>query len=600
MATFFVRSRPTATRTASHAYSLGDKIVSTSSTQYLGICFECTTAGTSGGGGEPAWNTTVGGTTSDGGVTWTTRGGAGIWQASKAYALGDRVCKVGNSTNSLTSASSVVWECTTAGTSNTTEPSWPTTITAGTTTQTDNTVTWTARACTTWDNAAPYVNGLLFDTANSTVKVVGGDTIYLSKTHAEAVTPASLNYYTIYPRGFKVNSPMRFISVDDTGQPSSPSSAVAGAKIHLNTYSIGAYCITGVNYWYGVTFESDEGGRFGSFYNSSVSGASSLVNLFDTCTFSLTSTAGSSGFMEFGAESLPGTALRNKLVNCTLNCNNAGQLIKFGSGNFHMVGGSITGTLPTSGLIENNVGTTNLGSVTLEGVDITALGAHPLFTASAYIGTLRISVLRCKFTSGSTLVSAITASNEGWGTSVIDSIGNDFGGAGTNYKLHREHGCGTIDQETTLIKSSGASDGTTGFSHKFVSNANAAWHAPLEGFEFAVWNDTSGSSKTATVEILVDSASNWNNDDIWLELGYLKDSGDTLGASDTSTKSTPLASNSSLASSVASWTTTGMTHPNAQKLTITFTPQQKGVVRGRVYLGKASSTVYVDPVVTIS
>jgi hypothetical protein len=33
--------------------------------------FKCTTAGTS-GGSEPSWNTTIGGTTSDGSVTWTT------------------------------------------------------------------------------------------------------------------------------------------------------------------------------------------------------------------------------------------------------------------------------------------------------------------------------------------------------------------------------------------------------------------------------------------------------------------------------------------------------------------------------------------------
>lgn len=40
-------------------------------TTYNGRVFRCTTAGTS-GGSEPAWNTTVDGTTADGGVTWTT------------------------------------------------------------------------------------------------------------------------------------------------------------------------------------------------------------------------------------------------------------------------------------------------------------------------------------------------------------------------------------------------------------------------------------------------------------------------------------------------------------------------------------------------
>jgi uncharacterized phage protein (TIGR02218 family) len=41
-------------------------------TAYSGLWFACTTAGTS-GATEPAWNSTVGGTTADGSVVWTTR-----------------------------------------------------------------------------------------------------------------------------------------------------------------------------------------------------------------------------------------------------------------------------------------------------------------------------------------------------------------------------------------------------------------------------------------------------------------------------------------------------------------------------------------------
>lgn len=55
---------------ASTSYSVGDVRRATSGNQTL--YFHCTTAGTS-GGTEPSWNTTIGGTTSDGTVTWTTR-----------------------------------------------------------------------------------------------------------------------------------------------------------------------------------------------------------------------------------------------------------------------------------------------------------------------------------------------------------------------------------------------------------------------------------------------------------------------------------------------------------------------------------------------
>lgn len=53
---------------ASTAYSIGDRI---NPTTFKGISLVCTVAGTS-GGAEPAWNTTIDGTTADGTVTWKT------------------------------------------------------------------------------------------------------------------------------------------------------------------------------------------------------------------------------------------------------------------------------------------------------------------------------------------------------------------------------------------------------------------------------------------------------------------------------------------------------------------------------------------------
>jgi hypothetical protein len=61
---------------ANSAYSLNTLIADSS-----GNVEECTTAGTS-GSGAPNWNATVGGTTTDGNVTWTNEGVSG---ASSAY-----------------------------------------------------------------------------------------------------------------------------------------------------------------------------------------------------------------------------------------------------------------------------------------------------------------------------------------------------------------------------------------------------------------------------------------------------------------------------------------------------------------------------------
>ena len=61
--------------------------------------------------------------------------GVSAWAASTAYALGDIVKPTGGYTG-------CVYECTTAGTSGTAEPTWPTTDGS---TVSDNTATWTCR-----------------------------------------------------------------------------------------------------------------------------------------------------------------------------------------------------------------------------------------------------------------------------------------------------------------------------------------------------------------------------------------------------------------------------------------------------------------------
>lgn len=590
MANFFVRSRPTATRTASHAYSLGDKIVSTSSTQFLGICFECTTAGTSGGGGEPAWNTTIGGTTTDGGVTWTTRGAAGIWLASKAYALGDRVCKV--SQTSKNNANSPVWECTTAGTSGGTEPTWPTTITAGTTTQTDGGVTWTARACTTWDNANPFIGALIQDTSNSTIKVSAGDTVYVAGSHAEAWTPSGIHDHN-FP-GTATN-PNRVLCVDDTGQSSSPTTLLTSATVTLNAGGSGIQLsITGAAYIYGITWKNlttSGTSNLGCFTNNAMTAASLVSVKMEQCGLTLGNNSGTCQF-SFGTTTGSANDQVVELVNCTLTYANVNSLMLFGACRFTMKGGSIAGTSVTQ-MITPNTGTGSSGTVEFDGVDLSSQTGK--LNSGTGGGSQTIIFRNCKLGVGATVGAT---SGSGWNYPIFDIINCDSGG--TNYKVHREHGLGTIDQETTKIRSSGASDGTTGISWKAVSNSAALWQFPLPMFEIAIWNDNSGSSKTATVEILADSATNLNNDDIWMEVEYLGDASSPKSSMVSNTKSNILASNAALSSSSASWTTTGMTNPNAMKLQASFTPQQKGPVTCRVYLGKPSQTVYIDPMVTIT
>jgi hypothetical protein len=155
-----------------------------------------------------------------------------------------------------------------------------------------------------------------------------------------------------------------------------------------------------------------------------------------------------------------------------------------------------------------------------------------------------------------------------------------------------------VTTERTITLSGGATDDVGVFSHKLVSGTNVDKMVnPLLGFWMDVENTAVGSSKTATVEII--SSLTLNDDDISLLLEYQGTSGSSLASFANTLPANVLTTNAAVTASTATWNSSPAT-PVAQKLQVTFTPQVAGRVRGLVRLGKASTTVYVNPVVTIA
>jgi hypothetical protein len=171
----------------------------------------------------------------------------------------------------------------------------------------------------------------------------------------------------------------------------------------------------------------------------------------------------------------------------------------------------------------------------------------------------------------------------------------------TNYRLWIEDYYGSIKHETTLIKTGGASDGTTGLSWVMASSANADEfsYAALISGEIVKWNETL-SAITVTVDILHDSVTNLQNDEIWLEVQYLGTSGFPLSLFVSDGMVDILATPADQTDSSSTWTTTGMTNPNTQQLNVTFTPAEKGFIHATVHVAKASYVVYIDPVLQVS
>jgi hypothetical protein len=165
-----------------------------------------------------------------------------------------------------------------------------------------------------------------------------------------------------------------------------------------------------------------------------------------------------------------------------------------------------------------------------------------------------------------------------------------------NYAIHAEDSTGRVTEETTIVRTGGATDGTTPIAWKIETSARSSYITPLESPPPAIWNDTTGSPVTATVEGIWGGGSVPNDDQIWLDVEYLGDATSPLASFANDSKADILASASGQTSSSETWggSTTKF------KLEVTFTPQKKGWTYSRVKVAPASSISYIDPQVTLS
>ena len=140
-------------------------------------------------------------------------------------------------------------------------------------------------------------------------------------------------------------------------------------------------------------------------------------------------------------------------------------------------------------------------------------------------------------------------------------------------------------EETTIVRTGGASDGTTPIAWKIVTTANCTYSLPFECPPIAIWNDTTGSAVTATVEGIWGGGAVPHDDEIWLDVEYLGDASSPQGSFVNDGKADLLTTAANQTSSSETWggSTTKF------KLAVTFTPQQKGWVYARVKCAKASS-----------
>lgn len=418
-----------------------------------------------------------------------------------------------------------------------------------------------------------------------------GDRIYLSKNHAES----SASDINVTING-SLASPVWIVSVDDTGSPEPPTSEFSGATITTtgNT-AITITAPTGSAGWVlsGITMNSGSGD-----FGGGVSLMASDSGFFSVRNSKLRVVATESNRAVSIGTGTGGWQNRGVLEDVWVRVAHSGQKVAFNNGSFSWRGGGIEagGTAPSTLIVTG----TDCKEVLCDSLDLSA-GGSSMNLLTATTAPVRAVFRNCKLPaswSGGLWSGALT--RHGPRAEMYNCDSGD-----TNYRLWVEDFTGSIKQETTIVRSGGASDGTTSLSWKMATNADAEYPAlVLESPEIARWNETVGSAITVTVDVVHNAQGSGSggaltNAEMWLEVQYLGTNGVPLGTFTRSRKAL-MATAADNASSSATWTTTALASPVKQRLSVTFTPQEKGVIQARIVVAKASATVYVDPVLQVS
>jgi hypothetical protein len=418
--------------------------------------------------------------------------------------------------------------------------------------------------------------------------ISAGDTVYVSQAHAET-GGASI---TLTSPG-TVGNMCRVMCANDGAIP--PTALATGAKVATGA---GAYAITigvGYMYYYGIEFDVATGANAASFGAISNGSNNPAYLVLDTCKIVLTNTSASSriNLLTLGGS---GANQRVDLLNTTLQFGSTSQFVVLGTGivNWKNTASAIAGaTIPTL-LFQPATGTTGLAVLELTGVDLSALGSGKSIFAG---GSGIPAIMRAVNSKLGASVAAMSGTIPNQGGAQVYLENCDSGA--TNTRMEHYKYPGSIKTETTKVRTTGgASDGTTPISHVFATLATGpGLFSPLEGPWMSIWNDTSGSAKTVTVELCTENVALYN-DEVWLEVEYLGTSGYPESVLTTSRVADVFATHALLTTSAAAWS--GFTTAAPQKIALAFTPALKGLIRARVCVAKASAFVYVDPLLTVS
>lgn len=396
------------------------------------------------------------------------------------------------------------FRCTTAGTSGA-EPTWPTannsTVTTGGATFTNV----TGQSTYGWSAAAGDLYSI--SQAAGWNRPVSGDRVFLSSDHSETLNLATQTYS--FNNGTSGYGVIKLVSVNRGGSvPPVPGDITVGATLNANdaaviNVNLEAYCDM---YWEGISVIVTSNVTAANFnFNS----GANKEHYFKNCSLQLNTT----GTGRFSCAN----CVKVILDNTPLQFGATGQSIVPNSGyamdlTWINTASAIQGaTVPSTLFTMGGSGALN---AICRGVDLSAITGQLVGTGIS--APAKVLFDSCRIASGVTRF-PVTAGTTAVVGHEVDLI-NCYDGTNVIHERYTEAGAVTTDHSTYLT--GGAADDVGNYSLKMASNANSDFTTlALNNFWFDVENTVTGSSKTATVEII--SSASLNNNDIRLLLEYM-------------------------------------------------------------------------------
>jgi hypothetical protein len=402
-----------------------------------------------------------------------------------------------------------------------------------------------------------------------------GDYVYISEDHAET-TAASI---TLTSPGTGA-APVCIWCINHT----SNTLATTGAVSTTGSSSSIVIGSGGVAYIYGITFNVSDGSNGGNF---TTTGAANWI--FDTCKINLT-TSSTSVLSLAVSTACP----KITFINTPIKFGHTSQHINVEQVDLKWLNTAnavdSAGSAPTS-LILFTSASAYPAKVLLDGLDLSKVTGS-LFTLTSNLALNECYVQNCKLGTGVALSTGAIGSDVG----PVVRMDNCTSTSGVNYQMEHDKYQGTIKTEATIIRTGGATDGTTPLSWLLTSNTTPTFFKPLESPAIVFWS--TATTKTPTVYITSNTA--LTTADIWLEVEYLgtvnyPKSVFALGRAAVADTPPVIPTGTGLsADGTSTWGGTAQTY----KYTLTtsaLTTAMAGPVKVKVMLAHASITVYVDP-----